>query len=696
MTAINDVTDFSKEGEIGIITLNSPPVNALSANVRDGLVAAFRQAIAYADVKAIVLICEGKTFIAGADITEFGKPPRGASLFEVEDVIESSPKPVVAAIHGTALGGGLEVALCAHYRVAVPSAKCGLPEVNIGLLPGAGGTQRLPRIVPMSKAVQMMTTGNPISAEEALQLGLVDEIVQGGDLLAAAVVYANKLVAEKKPLKRIRDMKANADVDFKKVREEVAKSSRGYPAPLEIVACAEAAVNKPFDEGRKFERERFAHLVQTDESKALRHAFFSERQTSKIPDVPEDTPTRTIRKAAVIGAGTMGGGIAMSLVNAGIPVTITDTTQEALDRGLKKIKDNYAATVSKGRLKQEEMDKRMGLLTPTTNVDAAAKDADIIVEAVFERMDVKQDLFKKLDAVAKPGAILATNTSTLDVNKIADATQRPQDVIGTHFFSPANVMRLLEVVRAKKTGKDVLATTMKLGKTLKKVPVVSGVCDGFIGNRMLEKYTQQAYFLIDEGASPQQVDGALQRWGMAMGPFTMYDMAGNDIGWEIRKRRAKERPDFVYGRFADRIAEKGWFGQKTGRGWYRYQPGNRKPIPDPEVDSMLDSYRKEMALKTRTISDDEIVERCMYALANEGAHILGEGIALRASDIDMVYLTGYGFPLYRGGPMFYADTVGLANVLGAIEKFQRGYQGNQWKPAPLLVKLANEGRRFNG
>jgi 3-hydroxyacyl-CoA dehydrogenase len=401
-----------------------------------------------------------------------------------------------------------------------------------------------------------------------------------------------------------------------------------------------------------------------------------------------------VKKAAVIGAGTMGGGIAMSFANVGIPVTITDTTREALERGLQRIRENYAGTVQKGRLSQEEMNKRMALIKPSTDL-GEVRDADIVVEAVFERMDVKQELFRKLDGIAKPGAILATNTSTLDVNQIATATQRPQDVVGTHFFSPANVMRLLEVVRGEKTAKDVLATTMKLGKTLKKVPVVSGVCDGFIGNRMLEKYVQQSLFLLDEGATPQLIDGALAKWGMAMGPFTMYDMAGNDIGWEIRKRRAKERPDFVYGRFADRIAEKGWYGQKTGRGWYRYEPGSRKPIPDAEVERMLADYRREMGYKTRPITDEEIVERCIYALANEGAHILEEGIALRASDIDMVYLTGYGFPPYRGGPMFYADTVGLDKVLAAIQRFQKGYQGDQWKPAPLLVKLAKEGRRFN-
>src|SRR5882724_1649843 len=691
---MSEVAAYTVRDGVAVITMNNPPVNGLGNALRAAILQGLQRAAGDAQVKAAVLIGAGKAFSGGADIREFGKAREKPDLPEVNDFRDGMQKPLVAAITGFALGGGLELALACHYRIASAKSQLGLPEVKLGILPGSGGTQRLPRIVPASKAVQMMTTGNPISAEEALQLGLVDEIVQGADLAAAAVLYANKLVAERKPLKRIRDMKANADVDFKKVRDAVARASRGYPAPLEIVACVEAAVTKPFDEGRKFERERFAHLIMTNESKALRHAFFAERQTAKIPDVPDETPTRTVKQAAVIGAGTMGGGIAMSFLNVGIPVTITDTTQDALDRGLKKIRENYAATVSKGRLKQEEMDKRMALLSSATDLNAA-RDADIIVEAVFERMDVKQDLFRRLDAIAKPGAILATNTSTLDVNQIADATKRPQEVIGTHFFSPANVMRLLEVVRGAKTGKDVLATTMKLGKTLKKVPVVSGVSDGFIGNRMLEKYVQQSLFMLDEGASPQQIDGALQKWGLAMGPFTMYDMAGNDIGFEVRKRRAKERPDFVYGKFADRIAEKGWFGQKTGRGWYRYEPGNRKPIPDAEVDRMLAAYRKEMGLKARPISDDEIVERCIYALANEGAHILEEGIALRASDIDMVYLTGYGFPPYGGGPMFYADTAGLDKVLAAIQKFQQGYQGAQWKPAALLIKLAKEGRRFN-
>ena len=544
----------------------------------------------------------------------------------------------------------------------------------------------------------MMTTGNPVPAEKGLQVGLVDEVVQG-DLLEGAIAFAKKLVAEGKGPRRIRDLTVNVDGDpkafFEAARAEVGKASRGYPAPLEIVACVEAAVNLPFDEGRQEERRRFAGLVEGSESKALRHMFFAERQTSKIPDVPEGTPTRKIEKAAVIGAGTMGGGITMSLVNVGIPVTIIEMKQEALDRGLATIKKNYASTVSKGRLKQEEMDKRMALITPALSIEAG-KDADIIIEAVFERMDVKQEIFRKLDAVMKPGAILASNTSTLDVDAIAAVTKRPQDVIGTHFFSPANVMRLLEVVRGKATGKDVLATTMALGKKIKKVPVVSGVCDGFIGNRMIEKYGQQSLFLLDEGCSPQQVDAAVQKWGMAMGPLTMGDMAGLDIGWEIRKRRYIERPNFLYSKVGDKVAELGRFGQKTGKGWYLYEAGNRKPIPDPLVDTIVADYRKANNIPTRSISDEEIVERLIYSLVNEAAYILEEGIALRASDIDMVYLTGYGFPPYRGGPMFYADTVGLPKVLAAIEGFQKGYMGEVWKPAPLLVQLAKDGKKFNG
>jgi 3-hydroxyacyl-CoA dehydrogenase len=692
---MSDVAQYAVRDGIAVITMNNPPVNGLGNALRAGLMEALNKADADAAVKGAVLIGSGKFFSGGADIREFNQKRLPPDLPDVNDRQDAMKKPLVAAIGGFALGGGLELALACHYRVAAPKSQVGLPEVKLGILPGSGGTQRLPRIVPMAEAVRLMTTGAMLPVDKAKDYGLIDEIVQG-DLLEGALSFTKKILG--KPLPRIRDRKAQLDGDakafFAQVREQVAKESKGYPAPLEIVACAEAAASKPFDEGRREERERFNQLVVGNESKALRHMFFAERQTSKIPDVPEDTPVRELKKAAVIGAGTMGGGIAMNFANAGIPVTLIDMNQAAVDKGLSTIKKNYAATVSKGRLKQADMDKRLGLINETTKLEDA-KEADIIIEAVFERMDVKKDLFRKLDALAKPGAILATNTSTLDVDEIAASTKRPQDVIGTHFFSPANVMRLLEVVRGKKTDKSVLATTMKLGKTLKKVPVVSGVCDGFIGNRMLEKYGQQSLFLLDEGATPQQVDAAMAKFGMAMGPFTMYDMAGNDIGWEIRKRRYQERPDFVYSKIADRICEQGRFGQKTGKGFYKYEAGNRKPIPDPDVDRILTSYRKEIGAKPRTISDEEIVERLVYALVNEGAHILEEGIALRASDIDMVYLTGYGFPPYRGGPMFYADTVGLSKVLSAIQGFQKGYQGEQWKPAPLLAKLAKEGKRFN-
>jgi 3-hydroxyacyl-CoA dehydrogenase len=695
---MSDVAHYAVRDGIAVITLDNPPVNGLGNALRAALLEHLRKADADPAVQAAVLIGSAKAFSGGADIREFNQPRTKPDLPDVNDQQDAMKKPLVAAIGGFALGGGLELALSCHYRIAAPKAQLGLPEVKLGILPGSGGTQRLPRIIPMAEAVRMMTSGNPIPAEKGRELGLVDEIAQG-ELLDSALRFTRTLIQEKKPLRRIRDMKAKLDGDpkafFAQVREMVAKESKGYPAPLEIVACAEAAATLPFDEGRKVERDGFSKLVVGSESKALRHMFFAERQTAKIPDVPEDTPVREVNKAAVIGAGTMGGGIAMSFANAGLPVTLIDMTDEVLEVGLAKIRGNYAATVSKGRLTQGDMDKRLGLIQKSVKMEDA-RDADIVIEAVFERMDVKQDIFRKLDGIVRQGAILATNTSTLDVDQIAAATRRPQEVIGTHFFSPANVMRLLEVVRGEKTAKDVLATTMKLGKRLKKVPVVSGVCDGFIGNRMIEKYGQQSLFLIDEGATPQQVDAAMTRWGMAMGPFAMYDMAGNDIGWDIRKRRAKERPDMVYSRIADRICEQGRFGQKTGKGYYRYEPGNRKPLPDPEVEQIISSYRKEIGVKPRTISDEEIVERLIYALVNEAAYILEEGIALRASDIDMVYLTGYGFPPFRGGPMFYADTVGLNKVLASIEKFQKGYQGGQWQPAPLLVRLAKEGKRFNG
>ena len=696
---MSDAVSYSVRDGIAVISMNNPPVNGLGSVLRPGIMDGIRKADADPAVKALVIIGTAKAFSGGADIREFNTPKSAMppSLPEINDAQDQCSKPMVAAIGGFALGGGCELALGCHYRVAAPKAQIGLPEVKLGLLPGSGGTQRLPRVVGAAQAVAMMTSGNAVPAEKAVGLGLVDEVVQG-DLLEGALAFAKKLVAEGKGPRRIRDASVRVDGDpkafFEKARADVQKASRGFPAPMEIVACVEAAVNLPFDEGRKEERKRFSFLVEGSESKALRHMFFAERQTTKIPDVPDDTPVRDIRSAAVLGAGTMGGGITMSLVNAGIPVTIIEMKQDALDRGMATIRRNYAGTVSKGRLKQEEMDKRMALITPALDM-AAGKDADIVIEAVFERMDVKQDIFRKLDAVMKPGAILATNTSTLDVNAIAEVTKRPQDVVGTHFFSPANVMRLLEVVRGAKTGKDVLATTLKLGKAIKKVPVVSGVCDGFIGNRMVEKYGQQSLFLIDEGCSPQQVDAAAYKWGLAMGPLAMGDMAGLDIGWEIRKRRYIERPNFVYSKVGDRVCEQGRYGQKTGKGWYLYEAGSRAPVPDPAVDAIIAGYRKEIGVKTRQIADAEIVERLVYALVNEAAYILEEGIALRASDIDMVYLTGYGFPAYRGGPMFYADTVGLPKVLAAIEGFQKGYMGEVWKPAPLLVKLAKEGKRFN-
>ena len=697
---MSEAASYSVRDGIAVITMNNPPVNGLGSVLRPGIMDGIRKAEADPQVRAVVIWGSPKVFSGGADIREFNSPKAFAppSLHDIIEAQDAARKPLVAAIGGFAMGGGLELALGCHYRVAAPRTQLALPEVKLGILPGAGGTQRLPRIVPVAKAIEMMTTGNPIPAEEGVALGLVDELAQG-DLLDAAIAYAKKLVAEGKGPRRIRDLPAKLDGDaktfFAQAREQVAKASRNYPAPLEIVACAEAACTRPFDEGRKFERERFAALVETTESKALRHMFFAERQTTKIPGVPEDTPTREVKRAAIIGAGTMGGGIGMSFVNAGIAVTLIEMKQEPLDRGMATIRKNYAATVAKGRLKQEAMDRCMSLITPALDL-AAAKDADIVIEAVFERRDVKQDIFRKLDAIAKPGAILATNTSTLDVDAIAAVTQRPQDVVGTHFFSPANVMRLLEVVRGKQTSDEVLATTLKLGKKIRKVPVVSGVCDGFIGNRMIEKYGQQSLFLLDEGCSPAQVDAAAQKWGLAMGPFTMGDMAGLDIGWESGKRRYQERPNFMYSRIADRICEAGRYGQKTAKGWYRYELPNRKPLADPEADRIVAAYRGEIGVPQRKISDEEIVERLIYALVNEGACILEEGIALRASDIDMVYLTGYGFPPFRGGPMFYADTVGLAKVLASIEKFQKGYMGEVWKPAPLLARLAKEGKRFNG
>jgi 3-hydroxyacyl-CoA dehydrogenase len=694
-----NAAEYAVHGDVAVVTLNNPPVNGLGHALRQGIVAGLERAVADPAVKAIVLMGAGNAFSGGADIREFNTPAAAAAphLRQVITAVEQSPKPVVAAIHKVAMGGGLELALGCHYRIAAPGAQLALPEVKLGILPGAGGTQRLPRAIDARAALEMMLSGNPVASDKAPP-GLVDEIVRG-DLLPEALAYARRVVSEKRPLRKLRDAAVKLVGDpaavFAEARQSVAKSSRGFPAPPRIVDCVEAAVKLPFDEGTKFERERYEQLVASTESKAMRHAFFAERAAAKIPDVPESTPVREIRKVAIIGAGTMGGGIGMAFANAGLPVTLLEVKQEALDRGVETIRKNYAATVSKGRLSEPEMAKRMALLSTALAYDAI-RDADLVIEAVFEDMGVKEAVFRKLDEVMKPGAILATNTSTLDLNRIAASTRRPQDVVGLHFFSPANVMRLLEIVRGAKTGNDVLATVMKLSKTIKKVGVVSGVCDGFIGNRMLEEYLRQAYFLVEEGALPQAVDKALQDWGLAMGPFAMMDMAGQDIGWHVRKRRRAEDPERqVYPAWLDRICETGRFGQKTGKGVYQYPPGSRTPVPDPEIEELIVDYSREIGVARRAVGDQEIVERCIYALVNEGAKILEEGIALRAGDIDAVYLTGYGFPLYRGGPMFYADTVGLQNVRAAMEKYAKARNGQFWKPAALLARLAGEGKTFN-
>ena len=694
------LTQYTKQGAIGVITLNNPPLNALTQT--RGLLQEIKDYLAagQADsaVNAFVLIGANRNFSAGADISEFGKPndPTKADLRQLTEYMDTVNKPLIAAIHGPTMGGGLELAMACHYRVAAPDAQLALPEVKLGLLPGAGGTQRLPRLIGAEQSLRMITAGEPIKAEKGAKLGLVDELVQG-DLLQAGIAFANKVVAENKPLRRVRDMTLNVpggpDVFFPIARAEVTKASRGFPAPLKCFECVEDAARVPYDQGYINERTRFMELMATTESKAQRHAFFAEREANKIPDVPDSTPIIPIKTAAVIGAGTMGGGITMNFANAGIPVKMLEMKQEALDRGLATIKKNYANTVAKGRLSQDDMDKRMALISTTMSYDDL-KDVDMVIEAVFEQMDVKKKVFAELDRVIKPGAILASNTSTLDVDAIAAVTKRPESVIGTHFFSPANVMRLLEIVRGKKTSNSVLATTMKLAKQMRKVGVVSGVCDGFIGNRMVEEYIRQATFLLEEGALPQQVDGALQKWGMAMGPFAMSDLAGLDIGWAIRKRKTAETGE-QFSAIGDKICELGRFGQKTGSGFYIYEAGNRKPVSDPIIEKLIVDYSKEHNIPRREISDEEIIERCIYGLVNVGAQILDEGIALRASDIDMVYLTGYGFPLYRGGPMFYADTVGLKKVVEAMQRFEKGRNGHFWKVTPLLTKLADEGKTFN-
>jgi 3-hydroxyacyl-CoA dehydrogenase len=693
------LVDFTKRGGIGVITVNNPPVNALSVGVPQGIIEAVKAGEADAQVKAMVLVGGGRTFIAGADISEFFNPPEGEhpTIHDFIGALEGSSKIIVAGVHGTALGGGLEVALACHYRCGVAAARFGLPEVKLGLLPGAGGTQRLPRLIGPERALPLIASGDFVPADRALEMGIIDLIV-AGDIASGAIDFANKLVADAKPLRKVRDLATRAPSSptyFDDFGKSIARRARGALAPYKIIECVKAAVELPFDEGIARERALFKDCLESEQARGLIHLFFAERAANKIPDVPRDTPRVRIDKAAVIGAGTMGGGIAMNFLNAGIPVTIVETGQEALDRGLGVIRNNYQSTLRKGRITQADIDERMGRLEPTLDI-AAVADADIVIEAVFEEMDLKKEVFAKLDAVAKPEAILATNTSTLDVNEIAAATARPEKVIGTHFFSPANVMRLLENVRGENSSPETIATVMDMAKRIGKVAVLVGVCDGFVGNRMLHLYARQAYRMLIEGALPQQVDKALYDFGLAMGPFAMGDLAGLDVGWRIRKRQMAERGLNVSATpVADRLCEMGRYGQKTGAGWYRYDEGSRTPLPDPEVEGLILAQSETEGISRREISAEEIVERCMYLLVNEGARILEEGIALRASDIDVIYANGYGFPRTRGGPMLHADRVGLGKVYDAVSRYHDTF-GEAWRPAPLLKQLAEAGKTFNG
>ena len=695
--------EYKVHGSVAVITMANPPVNGLGLATRQGIVDGLGRANADAAVTSIVITGAGGAFSGGADIKEFGtdKSLQEPNLLSVIAAIENSAKPVVAAMHSVAMGGGLELALGCHYRIAAPGCSIALPEVKLGLIPGAGGTQRLPRVIGVEAALNLIVSGEPVKSE---MIGAVpgqklfDKMAASAESLAAEALEFAQSVADARPLPLVRNLPCKhpeGDAYFQFARNMVKGMAKNFPAPAKCVDAVEAATKKKFADGMLVEREIFINLMWTPESRALRHLFMAERAASKIPDVASDTPKRDIKLVGVIGAGTMGGGISMNFLNAGIPVKILEMKQEALDRGVATIKKNYEAQVKKGKLKQDKYEQRMALLSTTLSYDDL-KDCDLIIEAVFEEMGVKEAVFKQLDAVAKPGAILASNTSTLDVDKIAAFTKRPQDVVGMHFFSPANVMKLLEVVRGKETAKDVLATVMAIGKKIKKTSVVSGVCDGFIGNRMIEQYSRQAGFLLDEGCTPQQVDKAIEKFGFAMGPFRMGDLAGNDIGWAIRKRRAVERADMKYSRTADKLCELGRFGQKTGAGWYDYQAGKRDAIPSDLVNKMIEDHRKELGITPRKISDEEIVQRLVFALVNEGAHILEDGIASKSGDIDMVYLTGYGFPIHRGGPMHYASEVGLFNVVQAMGRFAKNPLDDAafWKPAPLLAKLAAEGKAF--
>ena len=689
---------YSLRGSTAVLTFDNPPVNGLGYDLRRGIVDGLSRALADEAVHALVITGTDRAFSGGADVREFGTPKsaREPNLPTVIGELERSTKPIIAAIAGVCMGGGLELALGAHFRVARSDAQIALPEVKLGLLPGAGGTQRLPRLIGLEAALNLIVSGATLPASSFAKTALFDDITDG-PVLDAALALAEKVVAEQRPLKRVRDLRmteANAQAFLQFARNTVAATSRNFPAPLKCVEAVAASVSMGFDDGLLAERALFLGLMNTPQSRALRHIFAAERACAKIPDVPADTALRAVAKVGVIGAGTMGGGISMNFLNAGIPVVLLETTQAALDKGLATIRRNYENSMKKGKLTPAQVEQRMGAITPTLTYDGLAE-VDLVIEAVFENMDVKQQVFETLDRVCRPGAILASNTSYLDLNRIAGFTRRPADVIGLHFFSPANVMRLLEIVRGAHTAPDVLATCMALAKRIKKIAVVSGVCDGFIGNRMLARYGAAAAGLINAGALPQQVDGALQKFGLAMGPYRMGDLAGLDIGWATRKRKAAEGGVPMTPSVADALCEAGRYGQKTGAGWYRYEAGKRDPIPDPLVEQMIADFRSAHGISARKITDSEIIERCMFALVNEGARILEEGIAARASDIDVVYLNGYGFPQHRGGPMLHADIVGLPNVVRALQRYAAEPGADpSWQPAALLVKLADEGANF--
>ena len=695
---------YQVHGDIAVITLSNPPVNGLGFATRLSIADGLSRANADPAVKALVLTGAGKAFSGGADIKEFGSPKalQEPNLLSVILALEHSAKPVVAAIHSVCMGGGLELALGCHYRIAAPGCSVALPEVKLGLIPGAGGTQRLPRVLGVEVALNMIVSGEAVKSEMLAMIPgqkLFDKMASSVETLADEALALARSFADTRPLPLVRNLPCKhpqGDAYFQFARNMVKGMAKNFPAPPKCVDAVEAATRQKFDLGMAAERDIFVALMQTAESRALRHIFMAERAASKIPDVPSDTPQRLVKSVAVIGAGTMGGGIAMNFLNAGLPVVMLEMKQEALDRGVATIRKNYESQVKKGKLKADKYEQRMALLQTTLSYDDLGS-ADLVIEAVFEDIGVKETVFKQLDRVMKPGAILASNTSTLDVDKIASFTNRPQDVVGLHFFSPANVMKLLEVVRGAKTAKDVLATVMALAKTIRKTAVVSGVCDGFIGNRMVEQYGRQGGFLLDEGCTPEQVDRAIEKFGFAMGPFRMGDLAGNDIGWAIRKRRALEKPGMKYSKTADLLCEKGRFGQKTGAGWYDYVAGKRDAVPNAEVVQMIAAHRTSLGITPRKISDDEIVQRLVYSLVNEAAHILEEGIASKAGDIDMVYLMGYGFPIYRGGPMNYADQVGLFNVVQSMGRFAQNPLDDAafWQPAPLLARLAAEGRTFN-